>query len=115
MLHRQVRAGKLVAIVGKVTASVATAAGRGARRRITPTPPSRPQLTQRNKQERCRTADRRRVTVLKACRERSIDPRMADLYEPPRIEERTDIGPGLVGYGGGLPSGVAPSAAFRPL
>ena len=39
---------------------------------------------------------------------------MADTYEAPRIEERTDLGPALIG-GPTVGSGQAISAAFRPL
>jgi hypothetical protein len=42
---------------------------------------------------------------------------MPDIYEPPRIEQRTDIGAALIG-GPGIASGNidgAISAAFRPL
>jgi hypothetical protein len=40
---------------------------------------------------------------------------MADTkYDPPRIEQRTDIGPALIG-GPTIGSGVAQSAAFRPV
>jgi hypothetical protein len=37
---------------------------------------------------------------------------MANTYEPPRIEQRTDIGPAIIG--GPAVSGAL-SAAFRPL
>jgi hypothetical protein len=42
------------------------------------------------------------------------DSRMADTYDPPRIEQRTDIGSALIG-GPTIGSGVQNSAAFRPL
>jgi hypothetical protein len=41
---------------------------------------------------------------------------MPDTYEPPRIEERTEIGPNLIGGIALLSTNVdGSSAAFRPL
>ena len=42
---------------------------------------------------------------------------MADTYEPPRIEQRTDIGAALIGGPGIVSTNTdgAISAAFRPL